>query len=240
MKNKVKKVFNVLSYVFMGLILALVIYVTILGYSGKEVSVFGYKMYVVKTASMDPTIPVDTVILSKEEDYSRLDIGEVITFDFDSTLGVPNTHRIVGYYYEDVDGSYKDTLKHEIEYETIEEFYAANPGCEVVGYRTKGDNPTIENPDFNEVRFESIKGVYVRNLVVISFLYSILSNFFGFLFIILVPLFILLISQLISLYKVRQQYKLEKELEQKEKERLELEEKIKEEAVKEYLSKNEE
>ena len=61
MKSKVKKVFNVLSYVFMGLILALVIYVTILGYSGKEVSVFGYKMYVVKTASMDPTIPVDTV-----------------------------------------------------------------------------------------------------------------------------------------------------------------------------------
>ena len=84
--------------------------------------------------------------------------------------------------------------------------------------------------------FENIYGVYVKNLVVISFVYGILTSFVGFLLIILIPLFILLISQIVAMYKQYKKAKLEQELKEKEDERLALEEKIKEEAIKEYLA----
>ena len=61
----------------MGIILIFIIYAIITSASGKEISVFGYKMYVVKTDSMEPTINVDTVILVHEEDYTNLNKGEV-------------------------------------------------------------------------------------------------------------------------------------------------------------------
>ena len=236
MKNKIKKILNWVSYVFMGIILIFIVYAIAMSAKGETVSIFGYKMYVVKTDSMDPTIKVDSVILAHEEDFTKLDKGTVITFDFDDRIGVPNTHRIVGYYYEYLDGNeikYKSTF----DYDTVELFLKDNPDCKVIGYRTQGDNPKCD-VDLKPVRFESIHGVYISNLVVITFLFGLLTNFFGFLLIILVPLFILLIMQLVSLYKMRQANKLEKELEQKEKERKELEERIKEEAIKEYLKKN--
>lgn len=222
----------------MGIILIFIVYAVAMSATGQTVSIFGYKMYVVKTDSMEPTIMVDTVILVHEEDFTKLNKGTVITFDFNSKIGVPNTHRIVGYYYEYHEGEeikYNSTY----DYDTVASFLLDNPECRVIGYRTQGDNPDCE-VDLKPVRFDSIHGVYTTNLVVITFLYGLLTNFFGFLLIILIPLFILLIMQLVSLYKLRVAHKLEKEIEQKEKERKELEEKIKEEAIKEYLKKNEE
>ena len=61
------------------------------------------------------------------------------------------------------------------------------------------------------------------------------SNFFGFLLIIIVPLFILLISQLVSFYKMRKQAKLEEEINEKVEKQKELEEEIKQKAIEEYL-----
>lgn len=228
----VKKVFSILGYVFMGIVILLIAYAVAMGANGKEISIFGYKMYVIKTNSMEPTIDVDTVILVHEEDITKLDVGEVITFDFDSRIGVPNTHRIVGYRYVDSTGSELSTK----EYSSVDEFLSDNTGCSVIGYVTRGDNPDIPEDDKKPVLFSDIKGVYVKNLPVITFLFGILTSFFGFLLVILVPLFILLILQLISMYKLRQKHKLEKEAEEAEKERIALEERIKEEAIKEYLS----
>lgn len=232
MKKKVKKVLNIISYVIMGALLTFIVYVIILSASGKEVSLFGYKMYVVKTDSMVPTIEVDTVILSHDYDSSViLDTGEVITFKFNDKIKVPNTHRIVGYYYQDSLGEKLSTY----DYSSAEEFYLANPDCLIIGYRTQGDNPECKL-DITPVVFENIYGVYVKNLEVISFLYGVLTSFFGFLLIILIPLFILLISQIVSMYKQYKKNKLEQELKEKEDERIALEEKLKEEAIKEYLA----
>ena len=234
----IKKVLNCISYVFMGLILVFIVYAVLMSARGKELSIFGRKMYTIKTNSMEPTIEVDTVILVKDTDVTKLDKGTVITFDFSETLGIPNTHRIVGYYYKcQENGEFK--FESTYDFNTVEEFNLANPTCEVVGYRTQGDNPEC-GLDIKPVMFESIHGVYVKNLVVITFLYGLLTNFFGFLLIILVPLFVLLILQMVSLYKNRQALKMEKELKEKEEERKEIEEKIKAEAIKEYLEKKKE
>ena len=233
MKNKIKKVFTWISYIFSGIVLGIIIYVVVLSASGKDVKFFGNKMYAVKTDSMVPTIEVDSIILVHEEDYSSLDVGTIITFDFGNKYNIPNTHRIVGYYYCDSEGNNHSTF----DYKTVEEFISYNDGCSIIGYRTQGDNPKC-GVDPNPVLFESILWVYKKNLVVITFLYSLLTNFFGFLLIILIPLFILLISQLVSFYKMRKSAKIEKELEEEIKKKKELEEEIKRKAIEEYLKNN--
>ena len=230
MKKIFKKVFTYLGYIFSGLVLATIIYVIVLSSLGQEVSFFGYKMYVIKTDSMAPTIEVDTIILVHEESVDNLNKGTVITFDFGNKYNIPNTHRIVGYYYLDSSGNYNSAY----DYNTMEEFYLDNPECTIVGYRTQGDNPKC-NLDDKPVNFDSVIGVYQNNLVVITFLYSILTNFFGFLFIIIVPLFILLISQLVSLYKMRKMAKLEEEINEEVNKQKQLEEEIKQKAIEEYL-----
>ena len=229
--NKIfKKVLSILGYIFSGIIVSLIIYVIVLSIMGKDINFFGYKMYVVKTDSMVSTIDVDTIILVHEEDSTNLDVGTIITFDFGNKYGIPNTHRIKGYYYQDGEGNKTSTF----DYKTTEEFYLANPECTILGYRTQGDNPE-SHMDLQPVLFERVLGVYKGNLEVITFFYSILSNFFGFLCIILIPLFILLISQVVSLYKQRKEAKLEEEIKEEVEKQKQLEEEIKQKAIEEFL-----
>lgn len=236
--KKFKQITNILSYVLMGIILVFIVYAIITGRNNNGVSIFGYKMYVVATDSMEPNINVNDVFLVKEYEDEILDKGEIITFKFNETHNIPNTHRIVGYYYRYLDnGEYQYGSSYE--YENSSEFYNNNPNLEIIGYRTQGDNPKYD-VDLKPVLFEDIYGVYTKKLVVITFLYGLLTNFFGFLLIILLPLFILLIFQIVSMYKLRQIQKVDKELEEENEKRKEIEERIKREAIEEYLKQNKE
>mgnify|MGYP003308404683 CR=1 FL=1 len=76
-----------------------------------------------------------------------------------------------------------------------------NPNLEVVGYRTKGDNLDCDI-DLEPVLFESIKGVYITNSKLLSTIFCIITNFYGFLFLIFIPLISLLILQIISILKL--------------------------------------
>ena len=234
--KKLKKIIDLVSYGLMGILFLFIVYVVILNVSNKEISIFGRKMFVVQTGSMEPTIEVGTVIIIKEGEYENLDNGTVITFDFDEGYGIPNTHRIVGYYYEYIDENGKKQYASNFDYDTVDSFLEDNPNCNVVGYRTKGDNNNVY--DIDPVLFDSIHGVYVRKMVVVTFIYGLLSTFGGFLMLIMIPLLLLLISQVITLYKTRQEIKTEKEIEELEKQKKELEEKIKEKAIKEYIEQN--
>lgn len=232
--KKLKKIGNILSYLLMIIILVLIVYAIITSKDNSGVSLFGHKMYVIKTNSMEPTLEVDSVILVKEYDEDIiLDKGEIITFKFSNDHNIPNTHRIIGYYYEYLEGN---EIKYEssFSYENSSDFYKENPNTKIIGYRTEGDNPNIDK-DLKPVLFESVYGVFTKKLVIISFLYGLLTNFVGFLLIILVPLFILLILQLLSLYKLRESHKLDKEIEEESKKRKEIEERIKREAIEEFL-----
>lgn len=74
-------------------------------------ALFGYSLYVVRTGSMVPTLPIGSYIITRvPEDPAALSEGTVITFQ--NTEGSVITHRIV---------------------EVV--------GGQGVAYRTKGDNP---------------------------------------------------------------------------------------------------
>ncbi len=61
----------------------------------KDVSIFGYRLFYVVSGSMEPEIPVGSLLIVGESDEYR--VGDVITFvSTDQTIkGYPNTHRII-------------------------------------------------------------------------------------------------------------------------------------------------
>ena len=195
-----KKIVNYLNFIIIFILFFTVIHVFIFSINNKDVSLFGYKFYIIKTNSMEPTLNVNDVIISKEVDYEKLDKNTIIIFDFHTELKMPNTHRIVGYYYKFIDNN---TVKYDstFDYDTVELLEKENPSFEVVGYRTKGDNLDCDI-DLEPVLFESIKGVYITNSKLLSTIFCIITNFYGFLFLIFIPLISLLILQIISLLKL--------------------------------------
>lgn len=85
------------------------------------VNIFGYKSYIIKTNSMEPTIKVNDVLITKKVEKEKIKVGDVITF---IKNGEVITHRITQI---DENGEYttkgdnnniEDTFK--ISYENIE------------------------------------------------------------------------------------------------------------------------
>lgn len=60
-------------------------------------SVFGFSFLRVATGSMEPTIPTGSLIIVRETDAEKIQVGDVICFySTDPQIkGVPNTHRVV-------------------------------------------------------------------------------------------------------------------------------------------------
>lgn len=70
-----------------------VVVVTAFLFLGTQVPLLGYQVKVVKSGSMEPAIPVSSiVVLAPSERYG---VGDVITFGTESTGRIPVTHRIV-------------------------------------------------------------------------------------------------------------------------------------------------
>jgi signal peptidase len=65
--------------------------------SDKAPSIMGYSVFRVMTGSMEPTIPVNSLIVTHETDPAELEPGDIITFYSGDPLldGAVNTHRIV-------------------------------------------------------------------------------------------------------------------------------------------------
>lgn len=195
-----KKIVNYLSYIIIFILFLIVIYVFIFSINNKDISLFGYKFYIIKTNSMTPTLKVNDVIISKIVDFEKLDKNTIITFDFHTELNMPNTHRIVGYYYKFIDNG---TVKYAstFDYDTVELLEKENPNFEVVGYRTKGDNLDCDI-DLEPVLFKDINGVYITNSKLLSTIFSVITSFYGFLLLIFIPLVSLLFLQIISILKM--------------------------------------
>ena len=68
-------------------------------------------------------------------------------------------------------------------------------------YRTKGDNIECDI-DLEPIFFKDIKGVYIAKSKLLSTILRVITNFYGFLLFIFIPLVSLLISQIISILKL--------------------------------------
>lgn len=153
MKNKLKKVMNIIPYLILLVSFVLLANVTISLSRGNTPTILGKGIFVVSTASMEETLMTGEVIFvdtGYEEYYEQ----EIITFhadiNGDGTMEIV-THRIVDKYEEDG----------------------------VIYYTTKGDNP-LTNPTSNtweiDITSDRIIGKYSSSSYSLTYLYSLIPN----------------------------------------------------------------
>lgn len=170
MKKVLKKVWSILSTILIAVIIACTVFLVVVKFVGETPSVFGYNFYYIITGSMEPTLAVGDIILSKETSVDKLEVGDVVTFEGESGEldGKIVTHRIQSIYDED--------------------------GQTFVV--TKGDANAINDPP---IRAEAVLSVMKCKVPLLGKLIGIINTPIGFLLLIVSPLLISLIKEIIEL-----------------------------------------
>ena len=166
-----KIVFTIINIISILVIAAavFVLLVVLITAPGKPPSIMGYTVLRITTGSMAPTYDIDTMIVVKKTEPSQIREGDVITFySTDPALeGSLNTHRVVS---------------------------ISQEGDGYV-YVTKGDNNNVV--DAYDVPSGNLLGKVVGSSLILGKLSRLCANPLVFIPIILVPLAIILISNLV-------------------------------------------
>jgi signal peptidase len=135
-KNSKWKIFlDVLFFITVFVLVVILVSVLTARMNGNTPEIFGVRLYVVQTASMEPTLDVGSIIFTiKPSDSSSLRKDDIITFV--KKDGKTVTHRIIAVVTDD-EGN--------------------------VFYQTKGDNP-INTPDVDLVSPDMVQTVFVLKI----------------------------------------------------------------------------
>lgn len=172
-KKIVYALINIISVVII-VAAVFVLCIVLMTKPGKPPSILGYTALRITTGSMEPTYGIDTMILVKETDPAEIRVGDVISFySSDPALdGAVNTHRVTEVTKED---------DHYI-------------------YVTQGDANNI--PDMYDVNSNFLIGKVVASSMVIGKISRLCANPLIFIPVILVPLAIMLITNIVHTYKL--------------------------------------
>lgn len=94
-KTIFSRVLNIISVLI--IVLAVAILLSAIFTRGEDTpSVMGYSFMKVLTGSMEPEIPTDSIVVTKEVDTATIKVGDVITYKSNDPQmrGVPVTHRV--------------------------------------------------------------------------------------------------------------------------------------------------
>lgn len=165
----IKKILKIIAYVLVSLLV--IVNVAILGMkiAGKQPSILGYHVYYIASGSMEPTIKTGEVIVGKEVDIENLEIGDIVTFN-----------------------GTKGQLNGKVVTHRIVDIYVEDNQTYVV---TKGD--AIGDED-DPILATDIISVMKFKIPLAGLLIRLISNKFGFFFIILIPLCIIFVKQIID------------------------------------------
>lgn len=133
-KTPAKIALNIFLVSIIVLLIFLLINILVTKAKGEIPSILGYQILRIETGSMEPTLPVGSIILSKApENPSSIKPNAIITFDYPD--GKIVTHRII-----DVKKENNKTY-----------------------YQTKGDNP-INGVDPQLTSEDKVHAVYIRKI----------------------------------------------------------------------------
>lgn len=172
-KNIVKKTAKGLLIAFIVVEVVFMCFIMIFKMSGKNPTLFGYQFYVIISPSMEPELCVGDVILSKEYTDQAIKEGDIITF-----LGKEGSleGKVVTHQVvavEDTNGDLRIT--------------------------TKGLANNVEDPS---ITTEDILSVMEYKTVVFGPIYRLMSSTPGFILLILLPLLVLIGSEIFRLAKI--------------------------------------
>lgn len=161
MGNVLKMIWKVLKFILSLFIVLIVSVIIIQRVSNNKVTLGGYSIFTVVTESMLPKYQVGDMLLVRSIDTSKLSIGDDVVY-----MGSVGTFsgKIVTHQIVDIEeGSPRK-------------------------FHTKGINNMIEDPVVEE---SQIFGKVVIKLTILSMISKVISNQYGFFFIIFVPIVIL-------------------------------------------------
>lgn len=162
-----KFVISVIKFILTTLIIIIIGVILIQRFSNNNMSLGGYRIFTVVTESMVPKYQVGDVILIKEEEKSKIQIGDDVTY-----MGKV--------------GSYADKI---ITHQVIN---IENGKDGLLKFHTKGIANEDEDPLVSE---EQIYGVVQTKLQIVTFLNGIINNMYGMYFLIIIPLAIIMFTE---------------------------------------------
>ena len=168
----IKRVLKVIKTVVMIFFIACFAIILIQRIRGHVPTLFNRSIFVVVTDSMSPQYNPGDVIVVKVVDPSEINNGDVITYygQEGELADKIITHKVVKDPYEE------DGVWH---------------------FQTQGiKQGAVLDPEITE---EEVIGVVRFKLVVVSFLYKVLTNIYGFMFIVAVPMLLFLVLQVMNL-----------------------------------------
>ena len=224
LENPVKRRINALVSVLLIFAVLLCLWVTFQVIGKGYVNLFGHSMFRVVTGSMEPTIPVGSLLVCRQVDMETVQVGDIICFRAQESaiFGQMVTHRVTG-------------------------IFSAADGRLL--FETRGDaNLTADGFMVSQTNFVGKVIWYTGASNVLSSILSFFSNKIGFLACIIIPILILgglLMKEYVSSIRAemrRAMEELEREsapreptLELTEEERKEMYERIRAELIEELM-----
>lgn len=170
-ENKILKIIkSVLNFIIALLVILFVIVVVLQRFSNNKLSFFNLRMFTVVSGSMKPTYDIGDVLISKETDASKIKVGDTISYlgKAGSFRDKVITHKVVGIE-KDEAGKYV--------------------------FRTKGTANLVEDP---LVYQDQLYGVVIYKVKLLSLIYKLVSTKYGMLIFVIIPLFYVIGSEILS------------------------------------------
>lgn len=172
MKKVFGKIVGVLMAVGIVLEVVLIAFILVMRLSDETPSFFGYHIFVISTGSMEPELGVGDVIVSRKYDGGELKEGDIVTY-----LGKEGEMRgkLITHEIVSVSGEGEDRV--------------------IV---TKGVANSVADPAIGP---SDIQAVFVYRTVLIGPIYKVITNIWGFIFLIVLPILAVIASEIVNLVR---------------------------------------
>lgn len=168
--NKILKIIGNIIYTIIFIIVLFILIIAILQRTtNNEITLFGYRIFVVATGSMVPEYEVGDVLVSKEVDPATIQVGDDIV-------------------YEGKEGSFKDKI-------VTHQVIMIEKENENYRIQTKGIANTKADPEITQ---NEVIGKVIYKMGVLSLLQRAMSNNYVFYFVVFVPIVLLTFRQVLK------------------------------------------
>lgn len=177
---KMKKLFDKKVFKIIKIILNIIIYVLCLlfllvvclqRFSDNKIAFFNYRMFTVASGSMEPQYNIGDVLIAKKKKAEDIKVGDSVSY-LGSSGNFKNkviTHKVISIEIDE-NGKYL--------------------------FHTKGIANLVEDP---VVYYDQLYGVIIYKASILSFMYKIISTKYGLFLFIIIPLFYIIGSEILSI-----------------------------------------
>ncbi len=178
-KNKVFRITStIVKAIFSFFVILIVLVIFVQKVSNNKATFAGYSIFTIVSSSMTPEYNIGDMVVAKKRDTSEINIGDDVV-----------------YYGEK--GEFKDKI---ITHRVIGKSMVDGK----LVFETKGIANEVADPKINE---EQIKGVVIFRGIILSFISKLVSNMYGFYFLLFVPLSVLVFLEVLDIAEERKRMK---------------------------------